>query len=353
MPISITAPAQAPSSQHDRKRQRRDSSPSSDGVDMDVDLDLNSSNPSSTHRALLTPGAHLTSDPQFMRGHGTFHPSTSEFSISSSVLGTLHRTNKLLSISALRGRYTPEIGDLVVGRVVEVQSRRWRIDIGAAVMASLPLSAVNLPGGALRRRTGLDELAMRAFLEEGDAVLAEVQSLFSDGGAALHARSLKYGKLRNGVAVVAGARQRAGSGAAVKRSNRHVFAVSTRAGPVEVLLGVNGTVFVAAPTVAGQAGLAQGAGLGVGGEMAEEAARAMYSTQNDELAPQLRRAIGCVASCVRLLADEGVRVDEDAVRRCYEEACEAELEAADGQNGWYLGGDRGKAVVRTVLAAKG
>jgi hypothetical protein len=37
---------------------------------------------------------------------------------------------------------------------------------------------------------------MRTFFEEGDLLVAEVQSFFSDGAMSLHTRSLKYGKVR-------------------------------------------------------------------------------------------------------------------------------------------------------------
>src|SRR3954451_6026786 len=40
--------------------------------------------------------------------------------IAASVAGTVITMNKLLSVHSLRARYTPEIGDLVVGRIVEV-----------------------------------------------------------------------------------------------------------------------------------------------------------------------------------------------------------------------------------------
>ena len=54
------------------------------------------------------------------RGHGTFVlPDTT--SIVATAAGTVHKTNKLLSVKPLRARYTPEIGDLVVGRIVEVR----------------------------------------------------------------------------------------------------------------------------------------------------------------------------------------------------------------------------------------
>ncbi len=136
---------------------------------------------------IVTPGETITDDPQWMRGHGTYVSGPEATTIRSSVAGTLARTNRLLSVRPLRARYTPEVGDLVVGRVVEVQARRWRVDVGAPQLAALPLSAINLPGGILRKRTETDELAMRAFFAEGDVLLAEVQQLFADGGAVLHA----------------------------------------------------------------------------------------------------------------------------------------------------------------------
>ncbi len=36
---------------------------------------------------------------------------------------------------------------------------------------------------------------MRNFFEEGDLLVAEVQSFHQDGGTALHTRSLKFGKV--------------------------------------------------------------------------------------------------------------------------------------------------------------
>ena len=61
------------------------------------------------------------------------------------------------------------------------------------------LSSVNLPGGELRRRSEEDERMMRHYLQEGDLISAEVQNVMSDGQLMLHTRSLKYGKLGQGV----------------------------------------------------------------------------------------------------------------------------------------------------------
>ncbi len=42
---------------------------------------------------------------------------------------------------------------------------------------------------------------MRNFFQESDLLVAEVQMMFQDGSSALHTRSLRYGKLKNGVLV--------------------------------------------------------------------------------------------------------------------------------------------------------
>lgn len=47
-----------------------------------------------------------------------------------------------------------------------------------------------------RRKLESDELQMRNFFEEGDLLVAEVQSLSADGTMSLHTRSLRYGKVR-------------------------------------------------------------------------------------------------------------------------------------------------------------
>jgi len=82
-----------------------------------------------------------------IRGHGTYVDD--EKTLRASVAGILEKVNKLISIRPLKARYNGEIGDLVVGRITEVQQKRWKVDINAKLDAVLLLSSVNLPGGEL------------------------------------------------------------------------------------------------------------------------------------------------------------------------------------------------------------
>jgi len=329
MPITILSPQ--PAAQRPPAAADPDSDSDSDGG-ADIQGD-------SIADEILTPGTVITSNPQWMRGHGTYVPTDSS-AITSSLAGTLTKTNKLLSVHPLRARYTPEIGDLVVGRIVEVQAKRWRVDVAASQLAILQISAINLPGGILRKRTETDELQIRSFFAEGDLVVAEVQQLHQDGAASLHTRSLKYGKLRNGVFVsVSGT----GGGAGVVRARRQVWTMdaANAGGQIDVLLGVNGYIWISKHVESDVA--AEAAGIN---RMEESVSSKVYSSQNDSIDVPTMREIARLRSVILALVENGLRVDEDMVTRGYNEAVEMGRESVEDD--LYLGGERGKRLAAVL-----
>lgn len=292
------------------------------------------------------------------RGHGTYVSPFSS-SIIATVAGTIQKTNKLLSVRPLRARYVPETGDLIVGRIVEVQSRRWKVDVASAHLAQLPLSAINLPGGILRRRTSADELQIRTFFSEGDLVVAEVQSVHSDGSASLHTRSLKYGKLRNGfflavagiggsgsarvvkggaaggggpaaASAVGSSSTNAGTGGVV-RSRRQVWTVETAngGGKVSVILGVNGYIWISKHVDDASAASSSTTENVSITRIEEVVSSSMYSSQNDAISPRTRREIARIAQCIRVLVLGGVPVDEMTVMEAYNASLQVDLEMED------------------------
>jgi len=139
-----------------------------------------------------------------------------------------------VSVIPLKTKYQGEIGDVIVGRITEVQQKRWKVDVNGRLDAILQLSSVNLPGGELRRRSAEDELAMRKYLQEGDLISAEVQNVHSDGAVTLHTRSLKYGKLSQGTLLRV-------SPSLVKRRKTHFHQLPCGA---NVILGNNGYIWI-------------------------------------------------------------------------------------------------------------
>uniref|UniRef100_A0A674HIM9 Exosome complex component RRP4 n=1 Tax=Taeniopygia guttata TaxID=59729 RepID=A0A674HIM9_TAEGU len=192
---------------------------------------LDSSAPRGGEKHLVAPGDTITTDTAYMRGHGTY---VEEDKLIASVAGVVERVNKLVCVRALKGRYNGEIGDIVVGRITEVQQKRWKVETNSRLDSVLLLSSINLPGGELRRKSAEDELAMRDYLQEGDLISAEVQSIFSDGAVSLHTRSLKYGKLAQGVLVQV-------SPSLVKRQKTHFHDLPCGA---SVILGNNGFIWI-------------------------------------------------------------------------------------------------------------
>ena len=44
--------------------------------------------------------------------------------------GTIERINKLITVRPAKTRYNGEVGDIVVGRVIDVQQKLWKVDCG-------------------------------------------------------------------------------------------------------------------------------------------------------------------------------------------------------------------------------
>ncbi|KAI9100449.1 hypothetical protein DFS34DRAFT_614634 [Phlyctochytrium arcticum] len=240
---------------------------------------------------IVTPGETITSDTAFMRGHGTY---AEDESLVASMAGVVERVNKLLSVRPLRTRYNGEIGDVVIGRIAEVQPKRWKVDINARQDAVLLLSSVNLPGGVQRRKTESDELQMRTFFAEGDMLSAEVQAFFGDGASSLHTRSIKYGKLRNGSLVTV-------PSALVKRTKSHFCTLPCG---VEVILGLNGYIWVAKH-------------VPISPEMANQP-DALYHNDNEPISDTEREMIARVANSILCLARHNSFINDTMIVYAYE-----------------------------------
>lgn len=266
------------------------------------ETNLNNTNAGTVHNTnLVTPGELVTDETTWMRGHGTYTLNDKTYS---SVAGNIVRVNKLLSIKPLRGRYIPVIGDHVVGRVTEVGNKRWKVDIGANQEAILMLGSVNLPGGVLRRKSETDELQMRKFLKEGDLLNAEVQSLYADGSAALHTRSLKYGKLRNGYFLSV-------PSSLIIKSKVHSYKLPDN---IDCILGVNGYIWVSKRT---KASAAENNSVSIT-RLEEEAGLEIYSDVNEEISVTTRQAIARYVNCIRALAYISVGISETRIVAAYE-----------------------------------
>ncbi|KAI8068423.1 exosome component 2-like protein [Gongronella butleri] len=244
---------------------------------------------------LVNPGETVTTDQQFMRGHGTY--AEGDGTVVSAVAGTIERVNKLLTVRPLKSRYTPEIGDIVVARITEVAMKRWKVDVNGRQEGVLLLSSISLPGGVQRRKTESDELQMREFFAEGNVVVAEVQSIFMDGSIGLHTRGFKFCKLRNGsfIAVPPVLVQRC-------KSQFHALPCG-----IDIILGMNGYIWVYKQPQKLSNVATDDFDTSV-----------VYSDANDPIDQDERNDIARVSNCIGALAKQFMPINDTAIVYTYE-----------------------------------
>lgn len=146
----------------------------------------------------------------------------------------------------------------------------------------------------------------------------------NDGGAALHTRSTRYGRLSRGQLVLVPPRQ-------VPRLKTHFCPLPTHG--VELLLGCNGWVWVGLRAQAG-------AGEGAAAEQAaaldaasaarlDEAPDAWAETADAPVSPEERERVNRIAAAVRLLALFGRSITPAAVAEVADAALAWGVQTAD------------------------
>ena len=157
--------------------------------------------------------------------------------------GVVHQIDRVICVRPLRQGYRPDIGDVVVGRIVQVDQKRWIVDMNSYQHGILNLTSINLPGGVQRRRSEEDQLNMRTFFKEGDIVSGEVMQVnSSDGKIQIQTRNLKYGKLLNGFLLKLDSNF-------IRRMKNHIIEFFGESKPVVgTIIGTNGYVWIYAPS---------------------------------------------------------------------------------------------------------
>lgn len=79
------------------------------------------------------------------------------------MLGTVETTNKLITVNPIKSKYSPQIGDIVIGRVGEIANKRWKIDIKANADSYLNLNSAYM--AEQRKKNQEDEFSMRSIMQ--------------------------------------------------------------------------------------------------------------------------------------------------------------------------------------------
>jgi exosome complex component RRP4 len=151
------------------------------------DSDMQTDNAAAAHLKIVVPGEYIAEGAGLTAGHGTFeskdaHDEEDEANerplgyakIYASVAGVVHKIDNWIGVKPLKQGYKPDVGDVVVARIVAVQKSSWSCDVNSYQHAVLNLTSISLPSGEQRRRSEEDQLAMRTFFRENEIISAEV-----------------------------------------------------------------------------------------------------------------------------------------------------------------------------------
>lgn len=133
---------------------------------------------------LLAEGEHLLGDNAYKLGNQIF----------SACIGILEVDGNRVFVVPLKGGYIPRVGDLVVGRIVDVGLNGWPVDIRAPYEAMLPASETPGPRGPRRRD-------LSTTYDVGDTILAEVIAFDRTRDPLLTVKGPGLGKIGTGRVV--------------------------------------------------------------------------------------------------------------------------------------------------------
>ncbi len=267
------------------------------------------------------------------------------------VAGILTRVDRYVSVEPVFCKTQYSVGDVVVGRVAEVQNGRWAVDIGLTRPAVLHLANINLPSNEQRKRTAEDSLQIRQYFTERDLIVAEIQRIHPESGEILlQTRSAKYGLLSSGCLQCVDA-------SLIKRDRSNIVRLAVKpthlkdvinssektrlsnAVPtmnLQLILSANGWIFICrAPK---QVGIET---INFASQQKTSSKEGLLSeTLEDDI---MRTTIVDFQALISRMGALGLEVSSDNIERCYNEVSgelSRRLEAEKGAEGEQAGEDK-------------
>ena len=142
-------------------------------------------------RQLVTPGDLLAED-NYVAGENTYKDNDK---IYASQIGLVDYEGRRVHVVALKSVYVPSVGDTVIGKVVEVTTGGWIIDIGAPYFAMLRASDV------IDRPFSPQTSNLPSIFDVGDIIIANVVAYDRTRDPLLTVREPGLGKIMRGQLV--------------------------------------------------------------------------------------------------------------------------------------------------------
>ncbi len=139
----------------------------------------------STKRKVVVPGEVIAEGEDFLPGDGTRREGAK---IISSKFGLAEEAGRLIRIIPIFGAFVPRRGNVVIGRVVDINYSGWSVDVDSASSGFLPIEE----SPRFINRNEMDQ-----FLKIGDVIAAKIWTV-KNKGPDLTLKGKGLGKLEDG-----------------------------------------------------------------------------------------------------------------------------------------------------------
>ena len=113
----------------------------------------------------------------------------------SKIIGLVEVEGNNIKIIPLKGKYIPNIGDVVIGKVIDIGMTNWTIDINSPYQAILQVTEV------FSKPTSVSRSALSEILNVGDLVVAKVIAFDFSRDPLLTIKEARLGKVTKGTLV--------------------------------------------------------------------------------------------------------------------------------------------------------
>ena len=118
-------------------------------------------------KAVVVPGEIIATGMDYLPGKGTYRQNEN---IIANTLGLIRLEGKVVKLIPLSGKYFPKRNDVIIGKVTDIMSSGWRIDINSMYTAALMLKDAS----SEYIRKGAD---LTKYYNFGDYVVVRVENL--------------------------------------------------------------------------------------------------------------------------------------------------------------------------------
>ncbi|CRG98173.1 exosome complex component RRP4, putative [Plasmodium gallinaceum] len=229
---------------------------------------------------------------RFLKGSGLYEENEKFYAC---ILGTINYINKLVYVEPLKGKYTGAVGDLLVGKVKDINNDKWVVEIGSYSRALLSISQTNISLFSQRIRLYNDVINMINIYKPNDIIACEVQRILTDGCIILHTRSSIYGKLSNGILITV-------PQTLIQNQKKHIFVFPFN---VQIILGMNGFIWISSPIKKSKDTNPNSIDEDIEGNKFEE------------VDDTTRRNISIISNIIKLLAKYHININYDIITKIY------------------------------------